>query len=523
LLALWPVLDWILYRFADRSDDPLGLIALLTFLAIQVFRKCGSIETPRSVALVGQVARAKKSWFNDARSVEFSERLLVVLLSAYAVSLGVAPKAIQALFGLTIIGFTFSSIGGFNLLFADWCLLYLTLPIVSSLNFFLGYPLRLFITECAAVCLRFDGFHAVATGVLLQWNSHALEVDPPCSGVKMLWFAIFLAASLASLFGLNVSCAMLLVCIASVGAIAANVLRVTSIFFLETDVVAMPRLIAALSHDGLGAGIYLLLATGILVCALRLARRAKDSQHLQPNLKNLIGAKLITERDQSCSKSPRAHEEGQLDSPLRENRIVTETEERERANPEGLMGTNQDQRNGTNPKRYGIGLVVVALVVAILPFLKSPSPKAAVADNFCGWPREFEGKPLRQMEDSAALLEFSRGFPGKVGLFSDGENVVWLRWITSETRQVHPSSDCYRGLGYEISYRPSITDRSGNRWNTFEAYKNGRHVFVRERIFDSSGQSWDDVSAWYWSAVFGKTRPVWWSVTVSGHEDAIGG
>jgi hypothetical protein len=38
---------------------------------------------------------------------------------------------------------------------------------------------------------------------------------------------------------------------------------------------------------------------------------------------------------------------------------------------------------------------------------------------------------------------------------------------------------------------------------------------VCEVIHDARGESWPDVSAWYWSAILAATPAPWWSVVVA--------
>ncbi|MBX9692767.1 MAG: hypothetical protein K2Z81_10310, partial [Cyanobacteria bacterium] len=98
--------------------------------------------------------------------------------------------------------------------------------------------------------------------------------------------------------------------------------------------------------------------------------------------------------------------------------------------------------------------------------------------------------------------------------YFDGRRVIILRWITDPTRQVHPASDCYRGVGFNVKWLPLIVDEKGCAWSRFEASKRTEKIVVRELIEDESGKSWSDPSSWYWAAVLGETRGPWWSITV---------
>ena len=64
-------------------------------------------------------------------------------------------------------------------------LLWLSLPLVPSLQFYLGYPLRMLVASLAAPILRLAGFAVVQEGTCLNWAGQLIWIDAPCSGVRM--------------------------------------------------------------------------------------------------------------------------------------------------------------------------------------------------------------------------------------------------------------------------------------------------------------------------------------------------
>jgi hypothetical protein len=110
---------------------------------------------------------------------------------------------------------------------------------------------------------------------------------------------------------------------------------------------------------------------------------------------------------------------------------------------------------------------------------------------------------------------FASDFPGRIARFSDGEREVVIRWVSRETRKLHPASDCFRGSGYAITPEPLAVDADGTRWGSFLASRGAQRLHVRERIYDASGEEWTDVSAWYWAATAGKSRGPWWAITTA--------
>gem|GEM_PF-4758361 len=56
------------------------------------------------------------------------------------------------------------------------------------------------------------------------------------------------------------------------------------------------------------------------------------------------------------------------------------------------------------------------------------------------------------------------------------------------------------------SQKPTPVERRRVRGATLDAWTST----VRERIRDTSGRSWPDPSASWWSAMLGRTRGPWW-------------
>jgi hypothetical protein len=131
------------------------------------------------------------------------------------------------------------------------------------------------------------------------------------------------------------------------------------------------------------------------------------------------------------------------------------------------------------------------------------------------WPEEFEGYPLDSIPLSSREQLFAREFPGEIARFTAGSTQLVARWVRRASRQVHPASDCLRGVGFEIDPKPLRVDRSGVRWGCMEARRRTERLLVCERIYDQEGQSWSDVSSWYWAAILGRTQGPWMALTAS--------
>jgi hypothetical protein len=161
-----------------------------------------------------------------------------------------------------------------------------------------------------------------------------------------------------------------------------------------------------------------------------------------------------------------------------------------------------------------IALVCACLVAAVVPLFGAQSTPVPVGE-FPGWPTHFAGKPLRALPSGAREARFAADFPGRIGRFSDGEREIVIRWVSRETRRLHPASDCFRGIGYSITPQSLGVDADEARWGRFVARRGEERLEVRERIYDSRGNHWTDVSAWYWAATTGRSQGPWWAVTIA--------
>jgi exosortase/archaeosortase family protein len=157
--------------------------------------------------------------------------------------------------------------------------------------------------------------------------------------------------------------------------------------------------------------------------------------------------------------------------------------------------------------------MALCAAAATLPLLL---PRSVVVPDarFPGWPEQLDGAPLVPVPATADDERFARGFPGRLGRFTDGRRAVLLRWLPQPSRQLHPSLDCFTGSGYATRPAPSRVDARGGRWSCFEASRGGEQVSVCERIVDEQGHSWTDTSSWWWAAALGRAEGPYWAMTV---------
>jgi hypothetical protein len=173
-------------------------------------------------------------------------------------------------------------------------------------------------------------------------------------------------------------------------------------------------------------------------------------------------------------------------------------------------------RTGREWNRHWPALLLALLVVAaVLPLLPAAPPAPRHAAPAAEWPAEWEGRVLRPLASSAVEQRFAQRFPGAIGRFTDGERVLVLRRVDAPTRMLHPAADCFRGIGRRIEAIRLEQDAEGRLWRRFDAVAaDGERLHVAERIVGSDGTAFVDASAWFWSALAGRSAGPWLAVTV---------
>jgi len=243
--AFLPVILWYFARLDDGGGEPFGLIPLA--LAI-IF----SLRNPQPA----------------------SPKAALISLIIYTLCFPFCPPLIRAIPAL----FTIAFLTGIHRSAGLTGLLLLSLPLQASLDFFLGYPFRIVTAEGARTILDLMGYQVSRLGVQLTIKDTIVSVDPPCSGLQMLWMSAFMTATLASLFSLNYPRSILLGIAALCLCLLGNTLRAGALFFPESGLITLPSFM----HPAMG----LIIFTILTIPLLRLARRLqlkKTSPLIKPH------------------------------------------------------------------------------------------------------------------------------------------------------------------------------------------------------------------------------------------------
>jgi len=140
-------------------------------------------------------------------------------------------------------------------------LLVLALPLLSSLQYYGGYPLRVLTAQASTWLLQLAGIAAERAGSSMLVRGQLVIVDAPCSGVQMVWMAYFCACAFAALAALRD--AAFLKRLPFVGALVllGNVLRNTVLVALESR----PHGLDARLHEGFGLAVLAVVCAAVIV------------------------------------------------------------------------------------------------------------------------------------------------------------------------------------------------------------------------------------------------------------------
>jgi exosortase/archaeosortase family protein len=246
---LWPLWRWAAARVVDGSDDPLGLAALAVLACVVLRLEPRLRASPKPawlLAAMGGTLAATLAAFG-------LPPLVGALLAALAMAAGLrsflpSGQALLPMAGLAV----------------------LALPVVSSLQFYAGYPLRVVTAQLSTGLLQLAGLAAERSGSAMLVQGRLIIVDAPCSGVQMVWMAYFCACTVAAFSELRDR--QLLARLPWVGGLvlAGNVLRNSVLVALE----AQQDHVSEAVHQGVGL-LVLLLVCSAVVAVIRGGRDAR--------------------------------------------------------------------------------------------------------------------------------------------------------------------------------------------------------------------------------------------------------
>jgi exosortase len=246
-LCFWPVWRWYAQRLDDGSDEPWAIVALLA-AALLTWPRQGFRLDPRDVLLRGAT----------------------VLTLVYAVTALFAPPLVRAVVAMAALACSWVSVTSSR---ERWPaiagLMLLSVPVIASLQFYAGYPLRVVTATGATELLNLFGLDVARTGTSMSVDGRTVLVDAPCSGVRMLWTGALLCCVLAAqrrAIGWGAMCLSLVAVLPLV--LVSNSVRAALLFLVETRPAPVPAVI----HSSVGV-VTFLLAAGLILASDLLQQR----------------------------------------------------------------------------------------------------------------------------------------------------------------------------------------------------------------------------------------------------------
>jgi len=227
--ALWPTLWWMGQRMLDGSDEPLGLLALAALGVLLWHCRRRLRAAPR----LGWLALALAAALVSTAALWHVPPLASSLLGLLALGAGLVAFLPSAVATSPVLGLSL-----------------LSLPLLASLQFYAGYPLRVLTAE-ASHWLLAASFSVERSGASLLVDGQLVIVDAPCSGVQMLWLGYFTACVVALHAGRRDAAFLARLPLVSLLVLAGNVLRNTLLVAFE----ASSHHLAGWLHEAVGLAV----------------------------------------------------------------------------------------------------------------------------------------------------------------------------------------------------------------------------------------------------------------------------
>lgn len=247
LIAFWSVWRWIFIRFQTSAEESWSVFALI---AAAFF------------AFVRQNKAAEKI----ANSTYFLSAFFILLYAVgFVFDVPLLLRGMLAIISLNLFlsGWRF----GKNFHFGLFVLLSMTLPVIASLNFFLGFPMRVIVGEAVEILLKMQGLDVFREGTALRFGEQLIWIDAPCSGIKMLWFGFFLTAILICFFRLKNVQSLIALILAFITILLGNIFRASALFYTESELIKAPKWF----HETVGVLVFAFVSLAIVFIVKRIA------------------------------------------------------------------------------------------------------------------------------------------------------------------------------------------------------------------------------------------------------------
>ncbi|MEQ1717961.1 MAG: archaeosortase/exosortase family protein [Hyphomicrobium sp.] len=160
---------------------------------------------------------------------------------------------------------------------AFYALAALSLPVLPSLQFVLGFPMRVVSASITVGLLNLQGVAVTREGTHLRWSGETIQFDAPCSGVNMLWAGMMLTLAACILWKSGWISTALALGASLLLTLIANVLRAVSLFYVEAELVTG---VPAWGHEAIGLAAFAL-SSAVTIWMLN-GLKAREPERWEP-------------------------------------------------------------------------------------------------------------------------------------------------------------------------------------------------------------------------------------------------
>ena len=247
--ASWDAWRWYALRVAAAPEEAASLALTVAFLGVIGVARVSRPAPPHPLPLL----------------------TIAFLLALYAAGHAVLPPIARAAIAVaTTLSCLYVAAFKERPPIAFWGLVALALPALPSLQFTLGYPMRVISAALTVALLQAHGLAVERQGTFLLWREETIQFDAPCSGVNMLWAGLLLTLMGCALLRLSAGRVAIAVALSVALTVAGNVLRAASLFYVESGLVTQAP---AWWHEGIGVAAFVLSAAITLWLLGRLRER----------------------------------------------------------------------------------------------------------------------------------------------------------------------------------------------------------------------------------------------------------
>ena len=240
ITAFWSVWRWLFARISTSSEEVWGIFPLL------------------GVIFFSYLGDEKKS--TDLKPATYL--LATGFLFLFVIGFDAFPPLVRGVLAVFSVTF-FLSAWRFGKTFhlGVFILFLLGLPLMASLNFVLGFPLRVMVGEAVEFLLQMQGLEVFREGVCLHFGKKLIWIDAPCSGIKMLWFGTFLASAATLFFRLDNLRTLVALGFSFVLIFVGNVFRASALFYTEAEIIK----VSGWFHEAVGVLAFAVTAFAIVL------------------------------------------------------------------------------------------------------------------------------------------------------------------------------------------------------------------------------------------------------------------